>query len=216
MSMGALIVAKMFSDEGFREDFGEVDTLVMDGGLSGKKDVSSSSKLAMAVGTVLPVTYMTDKLYHYITGQELHKKVDHAPEVTDEEAYEHVLSSTQTSFDAAKAQILFMNKNSVDQMKLDTFGRNITGRIIYLSSPRDDVLNPHRAVQEYSDALERDIEFWVDTRRALGTHASGPEHPQSVLDAMLDQNQEDYRIKTIRPYLTKSASDLWLPGLEAA
>lgn len=212
MSMGALLVDKMFSDEGFRKEFGEVDAYVIDSGLSGKKDVCLSSKLAMAAGALLPLTYTTGKLYSLVTSREIHHKIiDHASEVTDEEAYEHILSSTKTTFDAAKDQIFFMDHNSVDKMNLEAFANEVRGPIVYLASPRDDVLNPHRSAQEHSDAFQRDIEYWIDTSRAVGTHATGPEHPQSIKDALLYENRGNYRVKTVRHHETNTSSRLWVP-----
>lgn len=211
MSMGALLVAKLFSDDRFRQEFGEVDSLVIDSGLSGPEDVHLSSKLAMGLAMILPLTYTTGKLYNLFNRRDLHHVIDHAPEVLQSEAEEHIMSSSQTSFDAAKAQVMFMNGNDVDDMDLVPFGIEIDGNIIYLASPRDDVLNADRSSQQFSNALQRDIEYWTDTRRAPGSHATGPERPQGAIDALQYQNQDQYRINSIRHKFAKAASGLWVP-----
>jgi hypothetical protein len=199
MSMGALLVAKLFSDAGFRSEFGEVDTLVMDSGLSGKRDVRISSKLAMAAATLLPLTYSTGKLYSFITSREAKKEIHHSPDVTHEEAYEHILSSTRTTFDAAKEQILFMNRNDISKMDLLQFSSAITRKISYIASINDGVLDSWQSAHHYAKALNRTIEYRIDTQRSNGEHATGPERPKGPIDALLDINPHDYRIIQVDP-----------------
>lgn len=203
MSMGALLVAKLFSDNGFRSEFGEVDTLVMDSGLSGKRDVRLTSKLAMAAASILPLTYSTGKLYSFVTSREAKKKIHHSSDVSYDEAYDHILSSTRTPFDAAKDQILFMNKNDVSRMNLKPFSTEISGKIIYIASTNDGVLDSRQSAQRYSDSLNRTIEYRIDTTRNIGEHATGPERPKGPIDALLDKNPNDYRIIEVNPVLFK-------------
>lgn len=199
MSMGALLVAKIFSDDQFHSEFGEVDTLVMDGGLSSKKDIHLSSKLAMAAGVILPLTYSTGKLYGLITSREKNKPVHHSPEVSYDEAYEHILSSTTTSFDAAKDQVMFMDKNDVAKMSLQPFASTIGHKVIYLASLSDKVLDNWRAANMYADAMQRTIEYRIDTTREIGEHATGSDRPKGPIDALLDQSSDDYRVINIQP-----------------
>lgn len=199
MSMGALLVSKMFSDTQFRDEFGEVDTLVLDGGLSGKKDVHLSSKIAMAAGAVLPLTYSTGKIYEFITSKEINKKIHHSSDVTFQEAHEHILSSSRTSFDAAKDQILFMDKNDVSEMRLEPFASEIGHKVIYLASLSDSVLDNWRSANQYVKAMHRTIEYRIDTTRDIGEHATGPDRPKGPIDALLDKNPDDYRIIQINP-----------------
>lgn len=212
MSMGALLVSRLFSDEQFRSEFGEVKSLVLDSALSGPGDINASSKLAMGLGAILPITYTTGKIYNMVTSREVHHKiVDHAPEVLRSEAEEHIMSSTKTSFDAAKAQIMFMRHNDVRHMDLQPLGLQLDNNVVFIASPRDNLLNVDQSSHRYSDALGQDIEFWTDTRRADGTHATGPEWPQGPIDAMQNQNHDNYRIRSIRHQTGRAASGLWIP-----
>lgn len=199
MSMGALLVSKLFSDSRFSNEFGEVDTLVMDSGLSGKKDVHLSSKIAMAAGIILPRTYTTGKLYSFVTSREAKREIRHSEDVTDAEAYQHVISSTKTSFDAAKDQVLFMDRNDVANMDLKPFASQIGGKVIYLASPSDSVLDNWRSAHQYSQSMQRLIEYRIDTTRDCGEHATGPERPKGPVDALLNKNPDDYRIINISP-----------------
>lgn len=208
MSMGALLVAKLFSDAGFRSEFGEVDTLVMDSGLSGKKDVRLTSKLAMAAASVLPLTYSTGKLYNFVTSRETKRTIHHSSDVSYKEAYEHILSSTRTSFDAAKDQIIFMDKNDISRMDITPFSGEITNKVMYLASTYDSVLDNWRAAHNYANAMDRTIEYRIDTSRKNGEHATGPERPRGPIDALLNQNQNDYRIIDVVPKHARSSDSL--------
>jgi hypothetical protein len=211
MSMGALLVSKLFSDPEFRYEFGEVNTLVMDSGLSSKDDVHFLSKLAMAAGIVLPVTYTTGKLYGLINSQEAKRKAHHSIEITDEEAHELVLSSAQTPYYAAKDQVLFMNKYKAENMNLAPFAHEIGGKILYLASLSDHVLDPWQAANNYCVSMDHEMEYRIDTSRMPGEHATGPERVHGVIDALLGQNPDKYRIITLGPELPKAQLKLTRP-----
>lgn len=204
MSMGGLLVSKLFSDEEFRREFGPVDKLVLDSALSGKKDLSVSEKLAMGLATVLPVTYTTNQIYHLVSRKEVNGPLDHAPEVPEEEVRERLGAAALIHFSAGRDQVLFMRREDVADMDLSDFGSEISRGVTYVASTSDRVLNTDRSVGVYSQSLEQDVEYRIDTLRKLNSsHAGGPEHPQGAVDALLDQHPERYHIRSIRYLLPK-------------
>ncbi|MCA9334627.1 hypothetical protein KC953_00615 [Candidatus Saccharibacteria bacterium] len=197
LSMGGLLVSKLFSDPDFRREFGEVDKLVLDSALSGKKDLSIGTKLAMGLGAILPVTYSTGQFYRFISEMENKNKPKHSPEVTHAEARERYAAGARMHFSAGKDEILFMHKNDVENMRLGQFGAELKDGIIYLQSARDHLVDTDRSVQIYSNSYEKDIEWRIDTTRPNGSHASGPEFPRGAVNALLDRELDKYRIRTV-------------------
>lgn len=198
LSMGGLLVSKLFSDPEFRREFGEVDKLVLDCALSGKKDLSVGTKLAMGFGAILPVTYSTGQFYRFISEIENKGDLKHSPEVTHDEARERYAAGARIHFSAGKDEILFMHREYTERMNLREAGEEIKDGITYLQSARDHLVNTTRSSQIYSNAYAKDIECRIDTTRPNGSHASGPEFPRGVVDALLDKNPDNYRIRTIR------------------
>jgi len=215
MSMGGLLVAKIFSDEGFRREFGPVDKLVLDSALSGKKDLSVKEKIAMGFATVLPVSHTTNKLYHLLSQEDLGEEIDHAPEVMPEEVHERLGASALINFSAGKGQILFMRREYVENIPLAGFGAEIERGTTYLASTCDTVVDTERSVTVYAKSLKQDVEYRIDTlRKFTSAHAGGRERPQGAKDALLDQYPERYRIRTIRHLLSDLSPDN--PDLEPA
>ena len=205
LSMGGLLVSKLFSDPEFRREFGEVDRLVLDSALSGKSDLSVGTKLAMGLGALLPVTYSTGQFYRFVSEVENMSEPHHAPEVTLEEARERFAAGAKMHYSAGRDEIFFMRREDVGNIDLSEFSREIDKGIIYLESPKDHLVNTDRSVQAYSDSYNHVIQRRTDNNRPLGSHASGPEFPRGAVDALLDRDPDNYRIRTIRPQLTKTA-----------
>ncbi|USN97088.1 MAG: hypothetical protein H6797_02760 [Candidatus Nomurabacteria bacterium] len=203
LSMGGLLVSKLFSDPEFHKEFGEIDRLVLDSALSGKKDLSNGTKLAMGLGAVLPVTYSTARFYRMISNIENKGQLAHAPEVTDAEVKERYAAGARMHFSAGKDEILFMHNEDVERLDLREAGNEIRGGIIYLQSAKDHLVNTLRSSQSYSNSYEQDIQCRIDTARPLGSHASGPEFPKGAVDALLDRDPNNYRIRTIRHTLPR-------------
>lgn len=207
LSMGGLLVAKLFSDPDFRHEFGQVDRMVLDSALSGKKDLSVGAKMAMGFGALLPVTYSTVQFYRFVSEVENNTHPPHAPEVTLEEAKERYAAGAKMHFSAGKDEIMFMHMEDVGRLKLQAMGQEIKDGIVYLQSAKDHLVDTSRSSQTYSNSYAKDIECRIDTARPNGSHASGPEFPKGVVDALLDRNPDKYRIRTIRHFLGKSADD---------
>jgi len=218
LSMGGLLVARMFSDPEFRQEFGEVDKVVLDSALSGKEDLDIGTKLSMLFAAVLPVTHLTGQLYRVLSSGQLDKEIDHAPEVLREEAIERLRVSADTRFSAGKGQIDFMRSNDVNAMDLREFGQEVKDGFIYLASTCDKVVNTRRSAGIYGESLEQDIAYRIDTlRRDSTSHAGGPERPQGPIDALLDQNSSRYRTSTVRYMLNRmsqkdEAGPEWAPA----
>ncbi len=194
MSMGALLLAKLMSDNEFRQDFGEIDLLVMDGGLSGKRDLDWLSKLGALAGAIMPATFSSELLYKYVMGYRLKGAVDHDPDVLQSEVDEHLRSSSDTSFSAAHKQLLFMILNDVSKMPLEKAGNEI-GELRYRTPLRDNVVNTDNAVAGFGDSYKQPIEVWTDAQVPYG-HAIAPEWPKGAVDIMQNTNRDKYRIAT--------------------
>lgn len=218
LSMGGLLVSKLFSDEEFRKEFGPVDRLVLDSALSGKHDLSGGEKLAMGLATVLPVTYSTNRLYHALSGSELNGPLDHAAEVLPREVRERIGAAAMVHFSAGRDQILFMRGEDVANMDLSDFGREIPNGVTYLSSTNDLVVNVNHSSKVYTESLDKNIEYRVDLlRKQTSSHAGGPERPQGAVDALLGQHPERYRIRYLRPSRgPEPSSSLLVPILSPA
>lgn len=202
MSMGGLLMSHIFSDDGFRREFGPVDKLVLDSALSGSKDLSVNEKTAMGVGAVLPVTYSTNRMYHLISSGNIDGPVDFAPEVHEHEARERIGAKALIHFSAGRDQILFMRRHDVAGMSMQGFGAEIERGITYIASNDDHVVNVNRAVMIYSRQYDQDIEYRIDPLRCDSTaHAGGPERPSGLVDAILDQNHDGYLRTTVAKWI---------------
>lgn len=194
MSMGALLLAKLLSDEEFRHEFGEIEMIALDGGLSGRQDLGYISKLGALAGAILPATFSSGLLYKLVMGHEVKGSIDHDPDVTAEEVEEHLKSSADTLFSAAHKQLLFMIRNNARDMPLIKAGSEIE-TIRYRTPLRDNVVKPDSAIEGFSEAYQQPIEKWTETQVAFG-HAIGPEWPKGVSDILQNTNRDKYRIST--------------------
>lgn len=194
MSMGALLLAHLISDKEFRQEFGEIDSVVMDGGLSGKDDLGFVSKLGALAGALVPATFSSGLLYKLVMGHEVKGAIEHDPDVLPLEVEEHLRSSADTSFSAAHKQLLFMILKNVRKMDLHEAGEEIRD-FRYRRPLRDNVVDPESAVSGFSDAYDQPIEMWTDTQVEFG-HAILPEWPKGAVDIIQNTNRDRYRIST--------------------
>ncbi len=200
LSMGGLLVSKLFSDDNFREEFGPVDRIVLDSSLSGKSDLSMSEKLAMGVATVLPATYTANQIYRFISRSEVGDELDYEESVLLDEVVEHLESKAKVHYSAGRDQVMFMRHEDVSRIDLSKFGASVMQNIIYVASNDDKVVNTDHSVQVYSNSLDKEIQYRIDPLRKLNTaHAGGPERPASAIDALLDINHHRYDISPVSP-----------------
>lgn len=214
VSMGALLLSKIFEDDGFRDEFGEVERVVYDSGLSGRGDLSAGKKLGIAAGLILPSTHTTGKIYNVINNLTDEHDFGHDPEVSDEEVIERYKSTAAARFSSAKSQIWFMHTNDVANMDLSRFGNEVQGGFAYIASANDTLVNTHRSVNIYAQSLNQPIEYRIDSGRGQNSHAKGPDHPKSVVDALLNKNHDQYRVRTVKKHVARHAiteSGLYIP-----
>jgi len=206
-SMGGMEVFDAFSDPGFAYDFGEVDTLVIDSGVSKIRDVTLSTRFAMAAARLLPPIDKSDKLYHWAMSRGLTDFTEHGPEVTDNETRDHLLSSAATSFGSGRDQIRYIRRTDVSAMDLSEWGQRIR-RKVYLSAMDDQVVDLAEAASTFNASVGGGMVHSIDTRRKSPSHAVGAEYPKGVLDNLKGENQDDYRTVSIRPRLAQAAQQL--------
>jgi hypothetical protein len=214
VSMGALLLSRIFQDEDFRQEFGEVERVVYDSGLSSRSDLSASKKAAIAAGIILPSTHTTGKIYHAINNLMDEHDFGHDPEVLEEEVRERYHSTARARFSSAKSQIWFMHNNDVANMDLSGFGQEVAGGFAYLSSSNDNLVNTDRSVNVYAKSLQQPVEYRIDTGRGYNSHAKGPDHPKSAVDALLNRNHDQYRVRTVRNHVARHVmhkSGLYVP-----
>lgn len=194
LSMGALLDAKIASDEIVRSEMGEIKRKVIDSGLSGRGDLSIMSRLGILVGTLLPVTFSTDQVYHYVNQLGLDEEhLDYDPDlVSREEALERIKSTRKVRYAAAKGQLPFMHREDVMKMDLKVAGAEIKDGIIYLSSQNDHLVNTRRSAVQYSKAYGRLVDFRIDPNRKEKSHATGPENPREVTKALTENYNDGY------------------------
>jgi|GEM_PF-2680462 len=194
LSMGALLDAKIASDDMVRAEIGEIKRKVIDSGLSGRGDLSIMSRLGILAGTLLPVTFSTDQVYHFVNQLGLDEEhLDYDPElVLREEVVERIRSTRKVRYAAAKGQLPFMHREDVMKMDLRVAGAEIEDGIIYLSSQNDHLVNTRRSVQQYSKAYGRPVDFRIDLNRKERSHATGPENPREVIRALSQSYSDGY------------------------
>lgn len=203
VSMGGLVLARMFSDPEFAERFGPIKRIVLDSALSGKHDLSAKEKFGIAFGAVLPVTYSTDVLYHNLSHHEL-TEIDHEDGLSDDVVHIQHTAKSKVPFSAGHHQIDFMRHNDVSEMNLRNLAAKAMEGVVYIASSADNVVDTERASQVYANSLGQNVEYWVDTRRKLNTlHAGAYERPHSALDAMRNVNRSAYDISVKSPIQTQ-------------
>lgn len=203
-SMGGMLALDVLSDESVRKQLPQINVLEIDSGLSKPDDLPLGTRAAMFGTKLLPLTRLSDKLYTLAMMQETKKPIDRGDDETAEEAFEHILSSALTGYDAGKGQIGYILETDVGDMDLSGLSEDI-GRAIYISAASDNVLDIFGAASTINNSLGGGMQHVIDSRRAPMTHAAGAEHTRGVIDNLLGRNQEDYRVISIRDHLAKRA-----------
>ncbi len=205
LSMGALLDAKIASDEDVRHEMGEIHRKVLDSPLSGKGDLDIVSRLGILAGSLLPATFSTDRMYHLVNQLGLgDESLDFDPElVTREEAEERLWSTRRVRYAAAKGQIPFMHRENIAKMDLAQAGSELDEGIIVLSSLDDHLINTRRSAGVISDSYDIPVEFRYDLTRKETSHATGPENPRGVVDALEGKNRDKYMALDIRNTIRK-------------
>lgn len=186
ISMGGMVLSTLLADEQFREEFGPIDSIILDSSPSHESDLRSKARLAMGAAAVLKSSWSASKIASYATYLDSLKKIEHEPIVTDQQVAEHLISTAHTPLHVAHQQTEFIRNADLKHMNLSNTAPNID----YIQSPYDHVVDTEQAVRTYSDVYQTNIRTVIDESRPYGSHASGPEF-QSGLMQLLGKRSDD-------------------------
>lgn len=184
ISMGGLVLSRLLMDGEFRDNFGEVDKIILDSSPSSIDDVRRPTRRALNTAGMVGESWLVHNAYQaYIRRQA--RGVDYnGADVTPEQAYEMAAASAKTSLSATVAQGAFIHQSDIKEMELS----NVANEVYYVRSVYDDVIDTDAAYEVY-DQSYTGIGEVVDTSRSHGNHAGGVVY-QKVISEILSGRYE--------------------------
>ncbi len=196
-SKGALTLSHMFADESFRHDFGEVDSICLDSPVSSRHDIHRPFYDYMKFGRKLPKLRTVEKMSRVAMEMMLAGEPDYDDRyVQQTEALDNARASTRTRLLACISQLEYMWTHDVADLDLSGFGATVPNKKI-ISAPSDKLVNLERSAAVINKSYGGDFEYRIDSSRRVGDHATGTERPEGVLDALMNQNADRYRVVSI-------------------
>lgn len=196
-SKGALTVSHMFADSSFRHAFGEVDSICLDSPVSSKDDIHRPFYNYMQIGRRLPKLQAVEKISRIAMERMLSDKPDYDSRyVAPNEALENARASTRTRLIACISQLEYMWTHDIADLDLRDFGASIPNKKI-ISAPSDRLVNLERSSAVIDRSYGGGFEYRIDSSRTAGDHATGTERPEGVIDALMNQCEDRYRIVSI-------------------
>lgn len=197
-SKAVLTVSHMFVDPGFRYEFGEVDSVCFDSPATSKHVINPVPYNLMRLGRKIPNHPVAERLCRKAMESMLSDMPDFDPDfLTQAEAKENSAASAQTRLIACISQLEYMWSHDIADFNLKDFGASVPNKKI-ISASRDALID----VQESASVINRSygggFEYRVDPYRRDGSHATGTERPKGVIDALKNQNAEQYQIVEIQ------------------
>ena len=178
-SMGEMVFNHQVAEPEFANQLGDIEFLISNDGVTNLSNIQPRIKRMLHVGAHIPVTKSTASAFGAVRRSAAHKSIPHGPEISDDEAREHALSTASTPLYALSAQ--WRNMLSYDRLPdgaLREFGNRVHHKI-HLTAPKDRVINGNESYQD-KVRLYGDFERIVDYDMPEGGHALAAEFPGSV------------------------------------
>lgn len=187
ISMGGLVLSRLFADEEFSEEFGKIETVVLDSSPSGVDDIRKSARFAMEItkNRAISDSWLATKIASEAMVRRSGKYVDHEDCVSDEQVLRHFETTAKTPLYVAREQGEFIKKTQLAPGSLEGMAKNA----YYVRSHYDSVVDTEHALSSYNEAFGYDIQDVVDEARPYGSHAAGPEYQNKLIE-LLDQSQD--------------------------
>jgi len=187
ISMGGLVLGRLFADEEFSEEFGKIETVVLDSSPSGVDDIRKSARFAMEItkSRAISDSWLATKIATEAMVRRSGKCVDHEDCVSDEQVLRHFETTAKTPLYVAREQGEFIKKTQLAPGSLEGMAKNA----FYVRSHYDSVVDTEHALSSYNEAFGYDIQDVVDEARPYGSHAAGPEYQNKLIE-LLDQSQD--------------------------
>ena len=179
MSMGGMVLAHLLRDDEFRENFGPIDTIVLDSSPSSVEDLQRSTYRALTAAARIPSTYTLSKVYERFAVKSANKIGDETPEA--DLSRRRKLATASTPLGEIAAQTRFMIRSHFEK---DELSHVEVGRIEYLSATDDEVVKLKQAHGSWQRIYGRMIGRTYDVSRDNPSHAEGVEHPDKVRELL--------------------------------
>lgn len=186
-SMGGIVLSKLLTEEDFRDNFGEIDKLILDSSPTSEQDIRRPVRMAMGAAALLKSSWTASRL----TGQMLHMRdlrfKEHEPFISHDQlmAYRQVTSATPLHVTHSQSE--FIRKTKLEPGSL----AGVASSIYYVQSGHDEVIDTERARKNYEAIFETDIEKIVDSTRPYGSHAAGPEFQGKIIELIAQKETAD-------------------------
>lgn len=182
MSMGGLVLSKLFADEQFKEAFGTVDTIVFDSSPSGLEDIRKPARIAMELvrNRAVSDSWIMTKIISEAMLYRASKSITHDDFVSDEQVAVHHKTTAMTPLYVVRDQSNFIKSTRVAPGSIEGIAKNI----YYVRSEYDNVIDTDHATRAYQEAFNDEVHDIVDESRPHGSHAAGLEYQAKVAELL--------------------------------
>ncbi len=182
ISMGGMLVNRLYQDERFRDGFGPVESLVIDSAPSAPGDIRLMAKAGLdfaRVASRLPLhdasAWFAQKVSQRATNfsrETIMSEID--PErINPDIAYEHRAFTHSVGLGVIDAQYRTIMSHEVTRGSLARFA----GRVVYLTTRNDAVVNTRRAAAKYAEAVGDRFSVVINDDLTDTFHATVTDHP---------------------------------------
>lgn len=178
-SMGELVFNHLMIDTDLASDLGQVDYLISNDGVTNLSNLQPRIQKLLRVGAHVPVTKTTTSMYSLVRKAGAHKPLPHSPEISDELALQHAISTASTPLYAMSAQWRNMlHYSNLQPGSLTDFGSTIAHKV-HITSPHDNVVDAQKSIAD-KRAVYGQFEQIIDRDMPYGSHAMGAEFPRYI------------------------------------
>ncbi|HET8884546.1 MAG TPA: hypothetical protein VFM68_03680 [Candidatus Saccharimonadales bacterium] len=180
ISMGGLVLNALLADPEFRDNFGKLDTIVLDSSPSGIKDVRRSSRFALEYAAMFRDSWTMTQLAKHIMERRSTKSLEHEEHISDEQLRRYTVSSARTPLHLTRSQGDFIRKSHLEPDSL----KGVADNKYFLHSAYDSVVNTDNAFIQYDQAFGGGLIDVVDESRPHGSHAAGFGFQRKIVDLL--------------------------------
>lgn len=179
MSMGGLVLSHLLNDADFRQNFGEIDTVIFDSSPSSVADVRPPTKRALDAAGIFGDSWFVSRATQLRTHQKLRNSKPFVKDVTEDLVHKQRISTAKVSIPTSVAQGMFIGQTNIRDWDFSDVAR----RKYFISSPHDNVINTEPARKVY-DRTYGGVTDIIDTNRPHGSHAEGIVYQRLMADLM--------------------------------
>lgn len=182
ISMGGIVLSRLFADKEFKNEFGQLDTIVFDSSPSGLEDIRKPVRLAMELtrSRMVSDSWIMAKIAAEAMMHKSLKNIGHEDCVSDEQVLKHFQTTAKTPLYVAREQGEFIKNTRLQPGSLEDIANNV----YYLRADYDSVIDTDHALLAYAHVFNRDVQDIVDETRPSGSHAAGPEYQAKVTELL--------------------------------